>query len=522
MNRLKFELVMLAVLIGVFVGRIPETFAFKNDPYAFFDTLVDLRTELVRHFVEEPDVDKMRVSAIEGMIGALNDPYTTYFSPEDLEAFDKSTRGSFSGIGAEIDQQDSHLVIVSPLEDSPAFKSGIQAGDVILEIDGESAEGLSTPEGVKKITGPEGTEVVLKVRHPNGEIATITITRQRIQIQTVKGFDRDKEHHWNWILDDQSGVAYIRMTQFSEPTAGALEQAIKQARDKGMKGLILDLRFNPGGLLDQAVRISDMFLSDGQIVSTKGRNSPERSEDASEKFDVGKFPLMVLVNEYSASASEILAGALKDNDRATVLGTRTFGKGSVQQVLALESGSGAVKITTAYYYLPSGRNIHRRDGADTWGVDPSDGFYVPMSFDQIKKMNDARRDADVVNAQNGNGRPERITPQWLRETRHDLQLAAALQAMLGFLESGKWAPVGEGNATLLAHVSERATLEKRRDTLTESIAQINKKIEELDEKLAGIASDKPKAEDQKTDEKKVEEKKVDEEKAEPKTDADKE
>jgi carboxyl-terminal processing protease len=484
MNRVKFELALLAVLVGVFVGRIPQTFALKSDPYAFFDTLVDLRTELVRHFVDEPDVEKMRTSAIEGMIGALNDPYTTYLPPEDLEAFDKSTRGSFSGIGAEIDEQDGHLIIVSPLEDSPAFKAGVQAGDTILEINGEPATGLSTTEGVKKITGPEGSPVKLKIRHPNGEVLELEIIRRRIEIQTIKGFSRDKEHHWNWMLDDQAKIAYVRMTQFSEPTAQKLDEAIKQAREQGMKGLILDLRFNPGGLLDQAVRISDMFLTDGRIVSTKGRNSPERAEAASEKYDVGSFPLVVLVNEFSASASEILAGALKDNGRATVVGTRSFGKGSVQQVLALESGAGAVKITTAHYYLPSGRNIHRKDDSETWGVDPTDGFYVPMSFEEIKKMNEARRQADIVRQDNGSEQPDRITPQWLREQRSDAQLAAGLEAMLGYLEKSEWKPIGLGNATLLAHMSERAQLERRRDALQESLAQVTQKIEELDKKIA--------------------------------------
>lgn len=486
MNRLKFEMVVLAVLLGIFLGRIPDTLG-KSDPYRFFDTLIDLRTELGRHYVEEPDQEKMREGAIAGMIEALGDPYTDYFSPTDLEAFDKSTRGTFSGIGAEIDQEGEEIVIVSPLDGSPAHKAGILAGDVILEINGKSAEGLTTAEAVEQITGPEGTEVSLKVRHADGETEIIKITRGRIQIQTVKGFDRDKEHHWNYMLDSQAGIAYIRLTQFSEPSADALREAIETAKKADMKGLILDLRFNPGGLLDQAVDISDMFLTKGKIVSTRGRNSPERSWEASDSGDVGDFPMVILINEYSASASEILAGALRDNERATIVGTRSFGKGSVQQVLALESGEGAVKVTTAYYYLPSGRNLHRKEDAETWGVDPTDGFYVPMTFDQMKKMGDLRREADVINDGNGK-RPERVTPDWLREERSDLQLAAGLQAMLTYLETGKWEPIGQPNSTLLAHMTEKAALEKRRDTLNESIAEINKKLEELDKTIAKVGA----------------------------------
>jgi len=482
MQRLKFEFVILAVLAGVFLGRIPDTLALRSNAYDFFDTIVDVRSELVKNYVEEPDQQQMLEGALEGMITTLNDPFTDYLSPEHLEQFDKQTRAEFSGIGAEISTQDDQLTIVSPLEDSPAFEAGVMAGDVILEIDGQSTEGMNVADAVKNITGPEGTQVKLKLRHLSGEIVEVTITRKRIEIQTVKGFSRDADHHWNFLIKPEAKIGYIRMTQFSDPTADALKAALDELKGQGMKGLILDLRYNPGGLLSSAVRISDMFLSDGRIVSTKGRNSPERVENATKAHDVGEFPMVVLVNEFSASAAEILSGALKDNDRAIIVGTRSFGKGSVQQVMALESGKGAIKVTTAYYYLPSGRNLHRREKADVWGVDPNDGYYIPMDYEAEREMVKLRRESDILRNNDGESRPE-VTPQWLREKRGDPQLAGALKTILAKVNTGAWKKVGKSNATLLAFLTEKTNLERRRELMTESIEEISKKIIELEKEI---------------------------------------
>lgn len=484
MKRLQIEWIILLVLVGVFLAKIPDVLALNDDAYSFFDTIVDVRTELDRHYVTEPDKQKMLESAVQGMIDSLDDPYTTYFSPEALASFDKQTRGTFSGIGAEITTENGHLEIASPLEDSPAFNAGLMAGDVILEIDGEPTEGVDVTEAVKRITGPEGSTVTLKVRHATGETVEVAIVRARIQIQTVKGFSRDAEHHWQFMLDKKNKIGYIRMTQFSDPTAEALAAAIDQLKENDFKGLILDLRFNPGGLLDQAIKTSDMFIKSGRIVSTRGRNSPERAWDAKAEGTLEDFPMVVLVNEYSASASEILSGALKDNNRARVVGTRSFGKGSVQQVLALQSGKAAVKVTTAHYYLPSGRNLHRQEGADVWGVDPSDGFYVPMDADEIAEMNRTRREADVLDDKDGNGEEQAdVTPEWLREKRSDPQLAAALETIIAKATEGEWKPVGLADATLQAFLVEKRLLEKRKEAFHDGLVEINAKLSELENKI---------------------------------------
>ncbi len=477
MKRLRIEIIILFLLIGVFVGRIPDSLARKAD-YSFVDSIVDVRLEVLRHFVNEPNDEKMLEGAINGMIDKLNDPYTVYLSSEALENFDKQTRGTFSGIGAQIEKKDGQLRIVSPLEDSPAFEAGIMAGDIIVEIEGESADQYTLQEAIDRITGPEGTVVKLLIRHPDGEETLVPITRQRIDIQTVKGISRDDDGHWNYMLDPKRKVGYIRITQFSETTAENFKAAIDQLLEDDMQALILDLRFDPGGLLDAAVKIADMFLDEGVIVSTDGRNSPKRTINATSDNGLPDFPMVMLLNEFSASASEVLSGALKDNDRAVVLGTRSFGKGSVQQVVALEGGSGAIKITTAHYYLPSGRNIHRDEGDETWGVDPNDGLYVAMTDEQRREMLKRRRESDVLRRE-GNGELVEITAEYVREELADPQLGAAIETITGKLTDGQWKQIGGEDATALAHIAERDLRIRQRDLLLERLEEVNQEIDRI-------------------------------------------
>jgi carboxyl-terminal processing protease len=253
-----------------------------------------------------------------------------------------------------------------------------------------------------------------------------------------------------------------------------------------MRGLILDLRYNPGGLLDSAIRISDMFLDHGVIVSTKGRGGAhERITKATAEGTLPQFPIVVLVNEGSASASEIVSGALKDNDRAIIVGTRTVGKGSVQELMKLDGEAGAVKLTTIYYYLPSGRNINRHDDKDVWGVDPTDGYYVPMSVDERKEMIKVRREGDIIKGAGGDDEGDaKVTPEWLADSLKDIQLGAALKTMLAKLTDGQFIPVGKPNATLLAFITERDTLTRRREMYEERITAIDKEVKRLNGLIA--------------------------------------
>ncbi len=467
--------------------------ALARDEMSVFDQidlLVDIRHEIVSGYVEDPDEKEMVEAAVRGMIKSLDDPYTVFLSPEELEPFDKQVRGSFSGIGAEIDIHEDRLRIVSPLEESPAWKAGVHAGDIVLEIDGMTTKDIKITEAVRRLTGPVGTKVVILVRHESGEEAEIEITRAVINVQTVKGFRRDSDNHWDYLLDRENGVGYIRITQFTSGTAQGVREAVEELTAAGARGLILDMRFNPGGLLESAVDVSDMFLDAGQrIVSIKGRVVAERAHDATDEGTVTNLPLVVLANEGSASASEIVTGALSDNKRAKFVGRRTFGKGSVQQVRMLEGGNGAVKITNAYYYLPSGRNIHRREGEDVWGVDPDDGYHVPMTPEQVRKMISVRRDGDVLRQEGGEGSPA-ITPDWIESELADLQLAAGLRAVLGKIETGNWPVVGEAGADVLARSSKRANLVRQRDLITERLDEIAEELAKLDSANDGDADEK--------------------------------
>jgi len=446
------------------------------------DLLVDIRHELVGSYVTEPDQDKMIEAAVRGMVDSLDDPYTVYLPPEDLKPFEQSIRGKFSGIGAEIDIHENRLRIITPLEDSPAWKSGVLPGDIVLEIEGEDTEGIDINDAVTKLTGEAGTDVTIKVRHLSGKVQEITITRAVIEVQTVRGIRTDADNHADYMIDKDRGIAYVRLTQFNENSADELKTAIGEIKGHDAKALILDLRFNPGGLLESAKQISDMFLGEGQrIVSVKGRTVAEEVHTATSNTLVPDMPVVVLINEASASASEIVSGALADHGRAHLVGSRTFGKGSVQQVKMLQRGPGAIKITNAYYYIPSGRKIHRIEDAETWGVDPTDGSYVSLDAEQLEAMLTTRREAGINKMFDDEaGNAIAITPDFLAETYKDPQLAAALTAAIGKVDDGEFPAVGEANEEQLIIASRKAALERQRDFFTERLDDIEEALAKLE------------------------------------------
>jgi len=472
--------ILIVIAAGLFVYATPTLAKFTlSNVFDQLDLLVDVRHEIVEHYVEQPDEKALVEGAVRGMIETLNDPYTSYLAPEDLDDFDKAVRGTFSGIGAEIDIHNDYLRIVTPLEGTPAWEAGILPGDVVLEIEGDSTKGMSINDAVSKLTGESGTDVTVLVRHPSGDEETITITRARITVPTIKGLRRNGEQEWDYMLDDNRGIGYIRIAQFTEQTAADLRDAIERLKSDGLEALILDVRFNPGGLLPSAVQVSDMFLNQGErIVSVKGRTVPEQVFDASRKTVLGDAPMVVLANEASASASEIVTGALSDNDRAIFVGTRTFGKGSVQQVRMLDSGLGAIKITNAYYYLPSGRKIHRVEDAETWGVDPDEGFFVSMNADEVRAMLDARREA-LLNPKDL--REATVTAEFIEQRMKDLQLAAAYRAVRAKVEQGRWEKTGESGVEALARLRERERLIQQQQMLEERILEIDDLIGDLSE-----------------------------------------
>jgi carboxyl-terminal processing protease len=399
MNREKFAWLVAVAMIAVLALQIPGSLATRDDDYAFVRTLVDIHRQVANNYVDPVDESTLRESAIDGMLSDL-DPFTVYIPPTRQEQFDQMLENSFRGVGIQLDQRpDGAIEVVTPIDGSPAFKAGVQAGDLILKVDGDSLEGLRLPDVVKKISGKLGTSVTLTVKHATGQEQDLTMTRQDIVIPTIKGYQREQNGSWDYYCCDDPKIAYVRITQFTSETYDGLKAALDPLIKQGMKGLILDLRFNPGGRLDQAIKVVDLFVKKGVIVSTKGRNRPEtveRAEEVHQREDVPllpPFPMIVLVNEHSASAAEIVSGSLMDNKRALVIGQRTYGKGSVQELIPLDNKEGELKLTVAYYYLPSGRLVHRKKGATDWGVQPQ--IVVPMDQDQERVAMQQRYEQEI-------------------------------------------------------------------------------------------------------------------------------
>lgn len=392
MNREKMAWLVSLLLIAMLAFHLPGTMAQRESDYTFVRRLVEIHRQIANNYVENIDDQKLEQGALEGMFSQL-DPFSMYVPPARQQEFDRMLDGSFEGVGIQLNlnAQTKEVEIITPIEGSPAFKAGVFAGDVILKVDNQSIAGLSIEDVTKRIKGKVGTSVTLRVRHTTGDEADLTMKREEIVMSTVKGFKRTQSGEWDWYVAHDPKIAYCRITQFTPDTADRVKEALAGGKNgwkgllaDGMKGLILDLRFNPGGRLDQAVQLVDLFIQKGVIVSTKGRNRPENVITATEAGTLPYFPMVVLVNEHSASASEIVAGSLKDNQRALVLGERSYGKGSVQELINLDGNQGELKLTVAYYYLPSGRLVHRKKDATDWGVDPQ--IPVPMNEEQEKKV----------------------------------------------------------------------------------------------------------------------------------------
>jgi carboxyl-terminal processing protease len=342
---------LVIILLGLFVLIGPyhdsRVSALDKGVYKDIKTFNEVFDMVKKNYVEEVDSSVLMQGAINGMIKSL-DPHSTYMTPELYKELEVETQGRFGGIGIEITLLKDVLTVVSPIEDTPAFNAGVKSGDQIIKIDGKSTKDISIMEAVKKLRGPQDTKVTITIMRENmAKPKDFVLTRAIIQVKSVKAKTFD------------DNIGYIRIASFHERTADDVRKALRDIDKKvrPMKGLVLDLRNDPGGLLIQAIEVSDMFLKAGVIVSTRGRTKTMETK-AIAKNDSNEItcPIVVLVNEGTASAAEIVAGALQDNGRALVIGTKTFGKASVQTVIPLEDGS-ALKLTTARYYTPKGRSI---------------------------------------------------------------------------------------------------------------------------------------------------------------------
>jgi carboxyl-terminal processing protease len=356
----KTSLIFLGALVGVVATLLltqPHTLlmgsaagAAASDTYGKLNLFGDVFERVRAAYVEKPDDSKLVESAINGMLAGL-DPHSSYMDPKSFRDMQVQTRGEFGGLGIEVTMEDGLIKVVAPIDDTPAAKAGVMANDIITHLDDEAVHGLTLNQAVDKMRGPVNTKIKLTIMRKGAD--------KPIEVNIVRDIIRVKSVRWH---PEGGDVGYIRITQFNEQTTDGLKQAINDLNSKlgadRIRGYILDLRNNPGGLLDQSISVSETFLEKGEIVSTRGRK-PEETQRFNARHGAmikGK-PLIVLINGGSASASEIVAGALQDQKRATLIGTRSFGKGSVQTIIPLGGGNGALRLTTARYFTPSGRSI---------------------------------------------------------------------------------------------------------------------------------------------------------------------
>jgi carboxyl-terminal processing protease len=351
-------------------------------------------------YVEDVKPRELFEDAMQGMVTGL-DQYSQYIGPRGFQQMEQALDQEFGGVGIEVEKESDEkpIIVLSPLVGSPAYKAGLRSGDAILAIDGVSTIGLKQQEAVPKMRGKPGTSVKLRIRHAGSkEEIELVIVRDIIKVDSLLGDVRKPDGTWDFHLQEEPRIGYLRLTTFGQHSAAELKEAL--GKELHVNALILDLRNNAGGLLDSAVETCDLFLDGGRIVSTRGRDGKERtSYDATPSMVIpSTVPMVILTNRYSASASEIVAACLQDHKRAVVIGERSWGKGTVQNLLELEGGRSALKLTTASYWRPSGKNIHRqKDQTESaeWGVSPNPGFEIKLSDEELEKVVLARRDRDL-------------------------------------------------------------------------------------------------------------------------------
>jgi carboxyl-terminal processing protease len=401
--------------------------AAASDTYRELNLFGDVFERVRADYVEKPDDSKLVESAINGMLAGL-DPHSSYMDPKSFRDMQVQTRGEFGGLGIEVTMEDGLVKVVAPIDDTPAAKAGVMSNDIITELDDENVQGLTLNQAVDKMRGPVNTKIKLTImRKGSDKPIEVSIMRDVIRVKSVRSHSEG---------DD---VGYIRITQFNEQTTDGLKQAINDLNSQlgadKIKGYVVDLRNNPGGLLDQAISVSDTFLDKGEIVSTRGRNPEETQRFNARPGDMTKSkPVIVLINGGSASASEIVAGALQDHKRATLIGTRSFGKGSVQTIIPLGAGNGALRLTTARYFTPSGRSIQAK------GIVPDIEVLQDVP-DDLKNRTDTKGEASLRGHLKAEGSEESGSQSYVPpDEKDDAALKSALELLRGTTTNAAFPP----------------------------------------------------------------------------------
>jgi carboxyl-terminal processing protease len=433
----KASLIFLGALAGVVATLLltqPHTLlmgsaarAAASDTYRELNLFGDVFERVRADYVEKPDDSKLVESAINGMLAGL-DPHSGYMNPSSFRDMQVQTRGEFGGLGIEVTMEDGLIKVVAPIDDTPAAKAGVMANDIIMRLDDEAVQGLNIDQAVDKMRGPVNTKIKLTiVRKGSDKPIDVTIVRDIIRVKSVRSHPEGTD------------VGYIRVTQFNEQTTDGLKQAINDLNSQlgadKIRGYILDLRNNPGGLLDQAISVSETFVEKGEIVSTRGRNPEENQRfNARPGAMIKGKPLIVLINGGSASASEIVAGALQDQKRATLIGTRSFGKGSVQTIIPLGGGNGALRLTTARYFTPAGRSIQAQ------GVTPDIEVLQDVP-DNLKAQIDTQGEASLRGHLKGEGAEQTGSQSYVPpDESDDKALKLALDLLRGTASNAAFPP----------------------------------------------------------------------------------
>jgi carboxyl-terminal processing protease len=433
----KISLILLGAVAGagltllatqpltVLVGSSAK--AASSDTYRQLNLFGEVFERVRANYVEKPDDSKLVESAINGMLTGL-DPHSSYMDPKSFREIQVETRGEFGGLGMEVTMEGGLLKVIAPIDDTPAVKAGVMANDIITKLDNEPVHGLTLNQAVEKMRGPVYTRIKLTImRKGQDKPIDVTIIRDLIRVKSVRSHNEGND------------VGYIRITQFNEQTTDGVKKAIsnltKQLGADKIKGFVVDLRNNPGGLLDQAISVSDAFLDKGEIVSTRGRNAEETQRFNARPSDLTKGkPVIVLINGGSASASEIVAGALQDHKRATLVGTRSFGKGSVQTIIPLGAGKGALRLTTARYFTPSGRSIQAK------GIEPDIEVLQELPAD-LKERTDTEGEASLRGHLKAEGNEETGSQAYVPpDEKDDRALTEALDLLRGKIADAAFPP----------------------------------------------------------------------------------